>query len=315
MTLSKLPVRSLALRPGDSLTTPRVASAMGFSSLGLPPDFHPSYGASVSSPVGLTPTERVRLLAVPANPRCSADPEVGRGRWNRDGTAGHGGWLRCHRSLRPCLGSGTVVFAALGGPVGAVMRGRQTNSGRSADLRDAMRDRGSAAVAIAASATLVATVLSARAIAHAQWGPSWEVPARVVMELDIARLTSILLVPTAVGLLAWRARTMAGPVALLLLSAQVVIAGVLAFYASPDQAARWPGRSPHLSRHAGDVALAASLASAVLGTLGVVTWKRSRSPVHQAAGLALTVAGAPPGSRVPESSASQHPDDGGGDAQ
>jgi hypothetical protein len=38
-------VRSLALRPGDSLTTPRVASSTGFSSFGFPPGCRPSYGA------------------------------------------------------------------------------------------------------------------------------------------------------------------------------------------------------------------------------------------------------------------------------
>jgi len=45
-SLSGLPPRSLTLRPGDSLTTPRVASSMGFRSFGFPPDCHPSYGAS-----------------------------------------------------------------------------------------------------------------------------------------------------------------------------------------------------------------------------------------------------------------------------
>lgn len=133
------------------------------------------------------------------------------------------------------------------------------------------------AVAISASATLLATVLSARAITHAQWGPSWEVPARVVMELDVARLVSFVLIPTAVGLLAWRARTATGALALLLLSAQVVMATVLACFASPDGAARWPARNPHLSRHVGEMALAASLASAALGALGVITWRRSGS--------------------------------------
>ena len=45
-------VRSLSLRPGDSLTTPKAALSMGFSSLGFPPGCHPSYGASGSCPGG-----------------------------------------------------------------------------------------------------------------------------------------------------------------------------------------------------------------------------------------------------------------------
>jgi hypothetical protein len=145
-----------------------------------------------------------------------------------------------------------------------------------------MGHRVSLAIAITASATLLATVLSARAITHAQWGPSWEVPVGVVMELDVARLVSFLLIPTAVGLLAWRARTTTGPLATLLLSAQIVIAAVLAFFASPDEAARWPASNPHLSKHVGEMTLAASLASVVLGTLGVITWRSSGS--HRAHG-------------------------------
>lgn len=52
LALTRLHLRSLALRPGDSLTTPRAALSMGFRSFGLPPDCHPSYRASGSYPGG-----------------------------------------------------------------------------------------------------------------------------------------------------------------------------------------------------------------------------------------------------------------------
>src|SRR6478736_3538190 len=59
--LSGPPVRSLSLRPGDSLTIPRMASSMGFRTFGFPPACHPSYGALAVTPVGLTPTEHASL--------------------------------------------------------------------------------------------------------------------------------------------------------------------------------------------------------------------------------------------------------------
>src|SRR3954454_21799095 len=59
--LSGAPVRSLALRPGDSLTIPRMASSMGFRTFGFPPACHSSYGALATTPVGLTPTEHASL--------------------------------------------------------------------------------------------------------------------------------------------------------------------------------------------------------------------------------------------------------------
>ena len=52
LPLTRLLLRSLTLRPGDSLTTPRVALSMGFRSFDLSPDCHPSYGASGSFPGG-----------------------------------------------------------------------------------------------------------------------------------------------------------------------------------------------------------------------------------------------------------------------
>ena len=52
LPLSGPPLRSLSLRPGDSLTIPKMASSMGFRSFGFPPACHPSYGASGSCPGG-----------------------------------------------------------------------------------------------------------------------------------------------------------------------------------------------------------------------------------------------------------------------
>src|SRR5262249_59334476 len=60
-TLSGPPVRSLSLRPGDSLTIPRMASSMGFRTFGFPPACHSSDGALALTPVGLTPTEHASL--------------------------------------------------------------------------------------------------------------------------------------------------------------------------------------------------------------------------------------------------------------
>src|SRR3954469_7289267 len=50
--LSGPPLRSLALRPGDSPTIPRMAVSMGFRTFGFPPACHPSYGGFGSSPGG-----------------------------------------------------------------------------------------------------------------------------------------------------------------------------------------------------------------------------------------------------------------------
>ena len=48
-SISGPPLRSLALRPGDSPTIPRMAVSMGFRTVGFPPACHPSYGASALS--------------------------------------------------------------------------------------------------------------------------------------------------------------------------------------------------------------------------------------------------------------------------
>ena len=49
-SLSGPPVRSLSLRPGDSLTSPEDCFVDGLQMLGFPPICHPSYGASDSYP-------------------------------------------------------------------------------------------------------------------------------------------------------------------------------------------------------------------------------------------------------------------------
>lgn len=51
-SVSRSHLRSLSLRPGGLLTTPKVALSMGFRSLGFPPDCHPRYRASGCCPGG-----------------------------------------------------------------------------------------------------------------------------------------------------------------------------------------------------------------------------------------------------------------------
>src|SRR6516162_11656994 len=60
--LSGPPLRSLALRPGDSPAIPRMAVSMGFRPVGFPPACHPGYGASALPPAGLTPAEHISLF-------------------------------------------------------------------------------------------------------------------------------------------------------------------------------------------------------------------------------------------------------------
>src|SRR6516225_7435575 len=55
------PLRSLALRPGDSPAIPRMTVSMGFGPVGFPPVCHPSYGVSALPPAGLTPAEHISL--------------------------------------------------------------------------------------------------------------------------------------------------------------------------------------------------------------------------------------------------------------
>ena len=54
-------LRSLALRPGSSLTIPRTALSMGFNRFGFPCGCHPSYGSLVPFPAGLAPAEHACL--------------------------------------------------------------------------------------------------------------------------------------------------------------------------------------------------------------------------------------------------------------
>ena len=66
-------MRSLALRPGDSLTIPRMALSMGYrSSVSLLSAIQAT-GLLALAPVGLTPTERAGLVAVPGYLQCWAD--------------------------------------------------------------------------------------------------------------------------------------------------------------------------------------------------------------------------------------------------
>src|SRR3970040_1615929 len=58
--LSRLPVRSLTLRPGHSLAIPTMAVSMGFrASVSLGPAIQAT-GLLARAPTGLTPAERVR---------------------------------------------------------------------------------------------------------------------------------------------------------------------------------------------------------------------------------------------------------------
>ena len=59
--LSGLPVRSLALRPGDSSTTPYGGRVNGLQIIGFSPPCHPNYGALALTPAGLSPAERASL--------------------------------------------------------------------------------------------------------------------------------------------------------------------------------------------------------------------------------------------------------------
>jgi hypothetical protein len=59
--LSRLPLRSLALRPGNSLTILYDGFVDGLQRLGFSPRCHPSYRAQALTLVGLLPTEQSRL--------------------------------------------------------------------------------------------------------------------------------------------------------------------------------------------------------------------------------------------------------------
>ncbi len=59
--LSRLPLRSLSLRPGNSLTILHDGFVDGLQRLGFSPRCHPSYRAPALTLVGLLPTEHTRL--------------------------------------------------------------------------------------------------------------------------------------------------------------------------------------------------------------------------------------------------------------
>ena len=59
--LSRPPVGSLALRPGDSLTIPRMALSVGFIRFVSSPDATQATGVPTLALVGLTPTEHASL--------------------------------------------------------------------------------------------------------------------------------------------------------------------------------------------------------------------------------------------------------------
>ena len=63
---------SLTLRPGDSLTTPKVALSMGYRSLVTLLSAIQATGILALTPAGLTPAERASLVAVPADLQCYA---------------------------------------------------------------------------------------------------------------------------------------------------------------------------------------------------------------------------------------------------
>src|SRR5271157_2246810 len=60
-SVSRPPVGSLALRPGDSLTIPKMALSVGFIRFVSSTDTTQAKGLLTSTPVGLTPTEHVSL--------------------------------------------------------------------------------------------------------------------------------------------------------------------------------------------------------------------------------------------------------------
>ena len=60
-SLSRPPVGSLALRPGDSLTIPKMALSVGFIRFVSSTDATPATGLRASTPVGLSPTEHASL--------------------------------------------------------------------------------------------------------------------------------------------------------------------------------------------------------------------------------------------------------------
>jgi hypothetical protein len=72
------PVGSLALRPGDSLTIPKMALSIGFISFVSSTNTIQATGLLILAPVGLTPTEHASLSWTHSSPKIpSAGFQVG----------------------------------------------------------------------------------------------------------------------------------------------------------------------------------------------------------------------------------------------
>lgn len=134
-------------------------------------------------------------------------------------------------------------------------------------------------VLFAALCTLVGTFMGASALARAQAGPKWEVPANVVGNLAALQ-------PIALGLISLGAILVATsyaldrpgfrPIAVLVL--QLLLAILVVSLATPDVAARWPVTHPTLSDAARHGKIPIVVLSALLGLWGVVRWKGGGDP-------------------------------------
>lgn len=128
----------------------------------------------------------------------------------------------------------------------------------------------------AALCAMISTALGATALANAQAGPAWEVPARLVEVMTTIQ-------PVALGLIALAAIIVGASYAidrpdalpLTLLVAQLLVAVVVVAVATPDIAAQWPSTRPTLSEFARQGRLPVLALSALLGFGGAVLWHRS----------------------------------------
>lgn len=122
---------------------------------------------------------------------------------------------------------------------------------------------------------LVGTLVGASALAMAQSGPEWEVPADVVGNLAALQ-------PIALGLISLGAIVVAtsyaldrpAPLPVAVLVAQLLLAVVVVSLATPDVAAQWPVTHPTLSDVARHGRIPSVALSAVLGLWGVLAWKK-----------------------------------------
>lgn len=131
-------------------------------------------------------------------------------------------------------------------------------------------------ILFAALCTLIGTLVGASALARAQAGPGWEVPANVVGDLTALQ-------PVALGLIALGAILVAtsyaldrpAPLPVAVLVVQLLLGVVVVSLATPSVAAQWPVTHPTLSEYArhGEIPIVALCA--LLGLWGVVSWKRT----------------------------------------